>query len=142
MSDSNISEKVVESITNIIKKTIIFEKTENLKYLLIGLTISSSIFGAFTMYNSYQLNTMDEKVVDIDEKITSMANVINKNAHLPRVCYRILLEDYNVLYKVKGHQNDTDQRIHTLYEKIDKIIALLEDKKDKKDTEETDFKEE
>jgi len=136
MSDSNISEKVVESITNIIKKTIIFEKTERMTALFIGLAISTSVFGLFTMYNSYQLNIIDEKVSNIAEEATNIENIVKENAHIPRVCYRILLEDYNVLYKVKGHQNDTDQRINKLHKKIDKIIAILEDKK------ETEFKEE
>jgi hypothetical protein len=140
MSDSNLSEKLVEKvtegITNIIKKTIIFEKTERMTALFIGLAISTSVFGLFTMYNSYQLNIIDEKVSNIAEEATNIENIVKENAHIPRVCYRILLEDYNVLYKVKGHQNDTDQRINKLHKKIDKIIAILEDKK------ETEFKEE
>ena len=136
MSDSNLSEKLVEKvtegITNIIKKTIIFEKTERMKGLFIGLAISSSIFGLFTLYNSYQLINIDEKMNGMDEKVNSIEKVVIDNAHMPRVYYKILTEMYDNLFKIKGQQVSTDQRIDSVNERIDKIIALLEDNKDEK----------
>jgi hypothetical protein len=129
MSDSNLSEKLVEKvtegITNIIKKTIIFEKSEKMKGLFIGLAISSSIFGLFTLYNSYQL-------MNIDEKVNSIEKVVIDNAHMPRVYYKILSEDYSIFYKMSRELIDTNQRIDSVNERIDKIIALLEDNKDEK----------
>ena len=130
MSDSNVSEKLVEGITNIIKKTIIFEKTERMEYLIYGFFISSSIFSLFTIFNSYQLNNIDEKQNDMDEKITSIKNVIKDYTHMPKVYYQILFDGYNVLYKMSRQQINTDKRIDNINERIDKIIALLEDKKD------------
>lgn len=133
MSDSNLSEKLVEKvtegITNIIKKTIIFEKSEKMKGLFIGLAISSSIFGLFTLYNSYQLMNIDEKMNDIDEQVNSVEKIIKDNAHMPRVYFKILLEDYNIFYKMSRELINTNQRIDSVNERIDKIIALLEDEK-------------
>ena len=79
MSDTNIQEKMIESITNIMKKTIIFEKTERMKGLFVGLVISSSVFGLITIYNSFQLNYMDKKINDMDEDISSIENIMKKN---------------------------------------------------------------
>jgi hypothetical protein len=129
MSDSNLSEKLVEKvtegITNIIKKTIIFEKSEKMKGLFIGLAISSSIFGLFTLYNSYQL-------MNIDEQVNSVEKIIKENAHMPRVYFKILSEDYSIFHKMSRELIDTNQRIDSVNERIDKIIALLEDNKDEK----------
>ena len=127
MSDSNLSEKLVEKvtegITNIIKKTIIFEKTERMKGLFIGIVISTSIFGLFTIYNSYQLN-------NIDEKTSIIKKVVIGNAHMPRVYFKILTEGYHNLFKIKGHHVETNEKIDALNKRIDNIIALLEDKKE------------
>jgi hypothetical protein len=137
MSDSNISEKLVEKvtegITNIIKKTIIFEKTERMRGLFIGLAISSSLFGLFTIYNSYQLNNIDKKVNNIDKNLTIIKKVVIDNAHIPRVCYKILSEDYSIFYTMNRKLLDTNKAIDNVNERINNIIALLEDKKVEKD---------
>jgi hypothetical protein len=133
MTDSNVSEKLVEGITNIIRKTIIFEKTERMKTLFIGLAISSSVFGLFTIYNSYQVNIMNEKQNDIDEKLTSIENVIIVNEHMPKLYYKIFTESYDVFYKMSRFQIYTEKKVDILNEKIDKLIALLDDKKVEKD---------
>lgn len=133
MSDSNLSEKLVEKvtecITNIIKKTIIFEKSEKMTGLFIGFAISSSIFGLFTLYNSYQLINIDEKMNGMDEQVNSVEKIIKENAHMPRVYFKILSEDYSIFYKMSRELIDTNQRIDSVNERIDKIIALLEDEK-------------
>ena len=60
MSDSNLSNKIVEEISNIMKKTIIFEKTERIKTIFIGFTIFTSIL---LVYNTY-LNIKIENKID------------------------------------------------------------------------------
>jgi hypothetical protein len=129
MSDSNIQEKMIESITNIMKKTIIFEKTERMKGLFIGLVISSSVFGLFTMYNAFQLSNMDQKINDIDDNMSSIENIVKENAHMPRVYYKIFTECYDNLFKTKLQHIETNEKMESLNNRIDKIIALLEDKK-------------
>jgi len=133
MSDTNIQEKMIESITSIMKKTIIFEKTERMKGLFIGLVISSSVFGLITIYNSFQLNYMDKKINDMDEDISSIENIMKKNEHMPRVYYKILTEGYDNLFKIKLHHVETNEKMDALNNRIDKIIGLLEDKKVEKE---------
>jgi hypothetical protein len=84
------------------------------------------------LYNSYQLMNIDEKVNDVDEKFTRIEKVVIDNAHIPRVYYKILSEDYSIFYKMSRELIDTNQRIDSVNERIDKIIALLEDNKDEK----------
>ena len=122
MSDQNISEKLVESITNIIKKTIIFEKTERIQGILIGLTLSTSVFGLFSIYNSY-------KCVQIEEKINKLENIIKENAIVPRIYYKILLDCQNNVYNMTRKQIDNEKQIKNMHEKIDTIIGLIEDDK-------------
>lgn len=133
MSETNIQEKMIESITNIMKKTIIFEKTERMKGLFIGLVISSSVFGLITIYNSFQLNYMDKKINDMDEDISSIENIMKKNEHMPRVYYKILTEGYDNLFKIKLQHIETNEKMDALNNRIDKIIGLLQDKKVEKE---------
>ena len=130
MSESNISEKIIESITNIFKKTIIFEKTERIEGIFIGVAIFTSIFGLFTMYNSYKLNNIDEQINNINYKITSIEKVVKENSDMPKLYYKILLEGNDVFFTISRQQVYTDQRINNLNERINKVIALLEDKKE------------
>lgn len=67
----NVTEKVVEKITegisNIFKKTIIFDKTERMKGIFIGIFISTSIFGLFTIYNTYNILSIKDKLDKLDK---------------------------------------------------------------------------
>jgi hypothetical protein len=130
MADDNITNKmienVVENISNIFKKTIIFEKTERMTGIFIGLIISTCIFGGFTIYNSCQVTDIANKITDIKE----ITDIVEKNEQFPTLYYNVLLENNNIFYKISISQVNTEKIIVNLNEKIDKVIALLEDKKE------------
>jgi len=124
MSDQNISEKLVESITNIIKKTIIFEKTERIQGIFIGLTICTSVFGLFTIYNTY-------KCFQIEEKLNNIEKLVKENTVVPRIYYKILLDCQNNVYNMTRKQVDNEKQIKNMNENIDTIIGLIKDDKKK-----------
>jgi hypothetical protein len=113
------SDKIVENIIN----NPIFDKIKNMKSIMIGFACCSSIFGLFTLYNAYTSH-------QIKNKISSIENTIKENEHLPRVYYRICMDGYQVIYKISRHQLHLEKKYDHLNEKIDKVIALLEDKKE------------
>jgi oligoendopeptidase F len=87
MSEKNISEKLADTITKLIKKTNTFEKVET---LLKGVSLFIFITGAVSLYNSYKLhkmtshlnlsknnmenriNTKLDKIIETNEKIISL----------------------------------------------------------------------
>jgi hypothetical protein len=95
MAEKNISEKLAESISKLIKKTNTFEKVET---MLKGVSLFMFITGALTLYNSYKLHTIIEsksanknkmedkinakldKIIETNEKIILL---IDKNIQLP-----------------------------------------------------------
>jgi hypothetical protein len=87
MSEKNISEKLVESITKLIKKTNTFEKIET---LLNGVSLFMFITGAVTLYNSYKLHKITEyanpsknKIYDkINAKLDKIIETNEKTIHL------------------------------------------------------------
>ena len=115
MNDSNISEKLVESVTNIMKKTILFEKTERIQGIFIGLTICTSIFGLFTMYNTYKSNI-------IENKLNTIESLVKKNSHLPKVYYKILLDCQNKVNNMNEIQNNIDIKIKDISENVTDLI--------------------
>jgi hypothetical protein len=71
MSEKNISEKLTESITKLIKKTNTFEKIET---LLNGVSLFMFITGAVTLYNSYKLHKITEYANPSKNKIDDKIN--------------------------------------------------------------------
>ena len=118
MNDPNLSEKVVESVTNIMKKTILFEKTEKIQGIFIGLTICTSIFGLFTIYNTYR-GSINEN------KLTTIENLIKENASIPKVYYKILLDCQNNIYNMSQLHNKMDIKLNNIY---DNVTMLIKDK--------------
>ena len=59
--------KITKGISNIFKKTIIFDKTERMKGIFIGIFISTSIFGLFTIYNTYNILLIKDKLDKLDK---------------------------------------------------------------------------
>jgi hypothetical protein len=124
MSDQNISEKLVESVTNILKKTIIFEKTERIQGIFIGLTICTSVFGLFTIYNTY-------KSVTNENKLNNIENLVNENASVPRIYYKILLDCQNNIYNMSQLQNKMNIKMKDMNEKMkdmnENVGSLIKD---------------
>jgi hypothetical protein len=59
--------KLTKGISNIIKKTIVFEKTERIECIFIGILICTSIFGVFTIYNTYHILSLKDKIYKLDK---------------------------------------------------------------------------
>jgi len=76
MSDTKLTDKISEAITSIIKKTIIFEKSEKMKGIFIGIAFCSSIISIFTIYNSYITINIQNK---LDEKFDKLNNLLINN---------------------------------------------------------------
>ena len=92
MAEKNMSEKLAESISKLIKKTNTFEKIET---LLNGVSLFIFITGAVTLYNSYKLhkiteyaniskNKMDDK---INSKLDKIIETNEKIIHLQMQLY-------------------------------------------------------
>lgn len=111
MSDPNISEKLLESVTNIFKKTILFEKTERIQGIVIGLTLCTTIFGLFTIYNTYKCDIIEDKLLDIED-------LIKKNSNIPRVYYKILLDCQNNIYCISQLQNKMNIKIKDISDNV------------------------
>ena len=78
MSDTKLTDKISEAITSIIKKTIIFEKSEKMKGIFIGIAFCSSILSICTIYNSYIKINIQNKVNKLDEKFNKLDEKFNK----------------------------------------------------------------
>jgi hypothetical protein len=115
MSDQNLSEKLVDSVTNILKKTIIFEKTERIQGIFIGLTICTSVFGLFTIYNTYKSITNENKLNNIEK-------LLKDNSSVPRVYYKILLDCQNNLYNTCQLQKKMDKKLENINENVGSLI--------------------
>jgi hypothetical protein len=100
MAEKNISEKLAESISKLIKKTNTFEKVET---MLKGVSLFMFITGALTLYNSYKLHTIIEsKSAKIIESKSANKNKMEDkiNAKLDKIIETnekiILLIDKNI----------------------------------------------
>jgi hypothetical protein len=113
--DPNISEKLIESVTNIMKKTILFEKTERIQGIFIGLTICTSIFGFFTIYNTY-------RAVITENKLNTIERLVKENSHLPKVYYKILLDCQNKVNNMNEIQNNMDIKIKDISKNVTDLI--------------------
>ena len=71
MSEKNMTEKLADSISNLIKKTNTFEKVET---LLKGISLFTFITGAVTLYTSYKIHTMSN---DLNLSKNKMEDKIN-----------------------------------------------------------------
>jgi len=119
MAEKNISEKLAESISKLIKKTNTFEKIET---LLNGVSLFMFITGAVTLYNSYKLhkmtshlnlsknkmedriNTKLDKIIETNEKIISL---IENNTQLQSALSTEVncLEDLKINNIIEDSQN-------------------------------------
>jgi hypothetical protein len=113
MSDTNISEKIMENMTNIIKKSFIIEKTNKIENIFIGVALCSTIIGLFTIYNT-------NKCVKIENKIENLENLIKEKSNISRVNYKILLECQNIIYNMDVKIKNMDHKIENMDHKIEK----------------------
>lgn len=91
MSDSNLTDKISETITNVFKKTQVFEKMEKIQFYVNSFVIISSVVGLTSIYiNYYHL----DKIKRLEEKIQGSENVLKYNIEINRKQFQIV---YNKL---------------------------------------------
>jgi hypothetical protein len=97
MSDSNLTDKISETITNVFKKTQIFEKTEKIKIYINLFMIISSVIGLTSIYINY--NNLS-KIKILEEKIKQSENVLIYNIEFNRnqnqIIYKRLIEQFKI----------------------------------------------
>ena len=72
MTDSNITDKLVDKITDAlnksVKKTDIFEKAEKIEVIALCSGFCISIIGLLTIYNTYSILSIKNKIKKYDKK--------------------------------------------------------------------------
>lgn len=124
MSDSNLTEKISETITIAFKKTKIFEKIYKIEIYVGSFIIISSIIGLTNIYINY--STMN-KIKRLEEKIESNKNVLKHNIETNRQ----LNTSYNskLIKQIKNNSEILSDRQDKLTEKIIEIKSLLPNSK-------------
>ena len=113
MSDTNISEKIMENMTNIIKKSFLIEKTNRIENIFICIALCSTIVGFFSIFNT-------NKCFKIENKIENLENLIKEKSNISRVNYKILLECQNIIYNMNHKIKNMDHKIENMDHKIEK----------------------
>jgi hypothetical protein len=106
MSDPNICEKILENLTNLIKKNFLIEKTKKIENIFIGIALCSTIVGLLTIYNT-------NKCVNIENKIEELEKIVKEKGYISKVNNKILLDCQNNIYNI-------DTKIKNIDTKIDK----------------------
>lgn len=70
MSDSNLTDKISETISNVFKKTEVFEKMGKIQFYVNSFLIVSSIIGLTNIYINYcnidKINNLEKKIKDCE----------------------------------------------------------------------------
>ena len=100
MSESNLTDKISESITNVFKKTEVFEKIEKVEFFINSFIIVSSIFGLTSIYINYcNLN----KIKNLEEKIRETKDILKHSIEIN--LKQNLLSHENTITKLLENQN-------------------------------------
>jgi putative IMPACT (imprinted ancient) family translation regulator len=106
MSDTNLSEKIIENITNVLKKSVLFEKANKIENIFIGIALCTGMYSLFTIYNTYTCINIENK---IENKIEELQKTIKGSENTDKVNYKILMECQNIIYnmdiKIKNMEN-------------------------------------
>lgn len=111
MSDSNLTDKVSETITNVFKKTEVFEKMEKIQFYFGSFVIISSIIGITSIYMNY---CNSNKIERLKEQIKGSENVLKYNIKINRKQNQII---YNKLInEIKNELEFTSKLLNELKE--------------------------
>lgn len=105
MSDSNLTDKISETITNVFKKTKIFEKMEKIQFYIGSFVIISSIISATSIYINY-CNL--DKIKRLEEKIQGSEKVLKYNIEINRKQFQIV---YNKLIDELKHEVEISSKL-------------------------------
>ena len=113
MSDSNITEKLSETLTNAFKKTEVFEKMEKIQFYFSSFVIISSIIGLTSIYINY-CNL--DKIKNLEDKINGSENVLKYNIEINRkqnqIIYNKLIDQLKNEVKVSSKLIDEINKLH------------------------------
>lgn len=117
MADSNLTDKLSETITNVFKKTKVFEKMSKIQFLLGTFVILSSIFGITEIYmhysNSNKIDEISENQENIYNIIEINSSVIKNRINQLEFKLSILLENQkNMINDIKNLPIYKIQKIH------------------------------
>lgn len=105
MSDSNLTDKISETITNVFKKTEVFEKIEKIQFYIGSFIVVSSIIGLTSIYiNCY--NT--DKIKHLEDKIKVTENILKYNIEVNRKQNQII---YNKLIEQLKNEVETSSKL-------------------------------
>jgi hypothetical protein len=130
MAEKNMSEKLAESISKLIKKTNTFEKIET---LLNGISLFMFITGAVTLYNSYKLhkiteyaniskNKMDDK---INLKLDKIIETNEKIIHLQMQLYTSFQNNEVLKRQVSLTEDIENIKTQTIVSPLDDYYELV-----------------
>lgn len=112
MSDSNLTEKLSESITNVFKKTKVFEKINNIEFYAWSFVTITSIYGIVNLLsNNYHYYRNYNKNIEYNKKLKSNYENIIKN-------HTILADS------ILKNNELLQEKINKLEKKIDDILNL------------------
>jgi uncharacterized coiled-coil protein SlyX len=115
MSDTNLSEKISETISIAFKKTKVFEKMGRMQFLFGTFVIITSFIGITNMYMSYlNLTKMNEAFIKKSNSNESLHKLENKIEELEK----IIGENIHVIEKTNDNIKNLECKIHNLEEKI------------------------
>jgi hypothetical protein len=108
MSDSNLSDKIAESITNILKKTKVFEKIDEIQFYIGSFFLISSIYFTGNIVSKYyitkkQFNNNKTMIADIKDiknnyiLLHDDIKILNNKITELEIRLTTSLEDHNVL---------------------------------------------
>jgi len=131
MTETNLEDKITETITLVIKKANIFEKISELKFLTRGMVLFSTVTTTFFIlngiYNNYITNIilqevknktadieniMENKIEELNEKLDKLLHINNLNKNTSFTTnYVELLENTNT-------NNSDDELLNECYDNI------------------------
>lgn len=107
----NLTDKISETITNVFKKTKVFEKMEKIKFFIGSFFIISSIIGFTNIYINY---CNFDRIKNLEEKIKDSENIIKYNIEINRKQNQII---YNKLIdEVKNEVEFTSKLFNQIKE--------------------------
>jgi len=124
MSDNNLSEKISETITNVFKKTKIFEKIGKIEIYVGSFIIISSIISFTNMYmNYFTVN----RIKRLEDKIEASKNILKHNIEINRQLHSSY--HHKLIRHFKNQKLFLDHSEEKITEKILEIKSFLENSK-------------
>jgi len=123
-ANSNLTEKISETITHAFKKTKVFEKIGKIEIYISSFIVLSSIISLTTIYMHYcNMN----KIKFLEDKIEGCENILKHNIEINRL--ENALHHHKIIKNIKDGitiSNDTQEKI---IEKMMKLEILFENSK-------------